>query len=380
MWAFRRSSNPPCWPVFGSSWSQVRGWFAVEGLAGFWRRTWRTLQIDLQLLMVGQLITGGGRWSLCTGLVASWPGWPVCSLTAHNSSLTAGDNKSTAESVGRQVGLLQGGPPPSPGGGAGGGVPGSSSPSLSGGWRLVGLSLAAGRCRAGVMGRWHWHARQQQPLAVRWVVGRVGSIHAPCRIRYGKAVAAPASCALFPAPFLLLAAPQLPCPVPHPPAGVGFDELSLPDAHVPASFLRHLSHKRPLPTLFPAGVEFDDLAPPQQADAVAGALAVFARVEPSHKTRLVELLKQQVGSGCKLHWRGLLWIECGWPLHTFAVLLPTRHLLPALLSALPQGQVAAMTGDGVNDAPFSSPLPGTAMKHLLLPAPVFAAAGPGRWP
>lgn len=44
-----------------------------------------------------------------------------------------------------------------------------------------------------------------------------------------------------------------------------------------------------------AGVEFDDLSPPQQADAVAGALAVFARVEPSHKTRLVDLLKQQVG-------------------------------------------------------------------------------------
>lgn len=44
----------------------------------------------------------------------------------------------------------------------------------------------------------------------------------------------------------------------------------------------------------PAGVEFDDLSPPQQADAVAGALAVFARVEPSHKTRLVDLLKQQV--------------------------------------------------------------------------------------
>lgn len=44
-----------------------------------------------------------------------------------------------------------------------------------------------------------------------------------------------------------------------------------------------------------AGVEFDELSPPQQADAVAGALAVFARVEPSHKTRLVDLLKQQVG-------------------------------------------------------------------------------------
>ena len=47
-----------------------------------------------------------------------------------------------------------------------------------------------------------------------------------------------------------------------------------------------------------AGVEFDELSPPQQADAVAGALAVFARVEPSHKTRLVDLLKQQVGGCC----------------------------------------------------------------------------------
>ncbi|PRW20976.1 calcium-transporting ATPase endoplasmic reticulum-type isoform A [Chlorella sorokiniana] len=99
--------------------------------------------------------------------------------------MVTGDNKSTAESVGRQVGLLQGGLPASPRGAAS--VPGSSSPSLS-------------------------------------------------------------------------------------------------------------------------GVEFDELSPPQQADAVAGALAVFARVEPSHKTRLVELLKQQ-------------------------------------------GQVVAMTGDGVNDAP-----------------------------
>ncbi|KAI3430776.1 hypothetical protein D9Q98_009188 [Chlorella vulgaris] len=56
-----------------------------------------------------------------------------------------------------------------------------------------------------------------------------------------------------------------------------------------------------------SGREFDDLSPQDQADAVAG-LAVFARVEPSHKTRLVELLKGQ-------------------------------------------GAVVAMTGDGVNDAP-----------------------------
>ena len=46
--------------------------------------------------------------------------------------VAAGDNKSTAESVGRQVGLLQGGQLSSPGPGSG--VPGSSSSSLSGGW------------------------------------------------------------------------------------------------------------------------------------------------------------------------------------------------------------------------------------------------------
>jgi hypothetical protein len=48
------------------------------------------------------------------------------------------------------------------------------------------------------------------------------------------------------------------------------------------------------PPPLPTGVEFDDLPGGQQGDAVAGALSVFARVEPSHKTRLVELLKAQV--------------------------------------------------------------------------------------
>lgn len=180
MWAFRRSSNPPCWPVFGSSWSQVRGWFAVEGLAGFWRRTWRTLQIDLQLLMVGQLITGGGRWSLCTGLVASWPGWPVCSLTAHNSSLTAGDNKSTAESVGRQVGLLQGGQLSSPGPGSD--VPGSSSPSLSGGW-------------AGWVASWVGSGRK---LAHGW-----GSVYAPAGTKCDQQMRVNKCFALHPPPLPL---------------------------------------------------------------------------------------------------------------------------------------------------------------------------------
>lgn len=42
-----------------------------------------------------------------------------------------------------------------------------------------------------------------------------------------------------------------------------------------------------------AGLEFDELSPAQQAQRVA-SLAVFSRVEPSHKSKLVELLKAQV--------------------------------------------------------------------------------------
>ncbi len=42
-----------------------------------------------------------------------------------------------------------------------------------------------------------------------------------------------------------------------------------------------------------SGLEFDELPPAEQLSVVE-ALAVFARVEPSHKTRLVELLKAQV--------------------------------------------------------------------------------------
>ncbi len=41
------------------------------------------------------------------------------------------------------------------------------------------------------------------------------------------------------------------------------------------------------------GVEFDELQGPEQTAALAN-MAVFARVEPSHKQRLVELLKMQV--------------------------------------------------------------------------------------
>ena len=55
------------------------------------------------------------------------------------------------------------------------------------------------------------------------------------------------------------------------------------------------------------GIEFDEMDEMRQAEAVAN-MSVFSRVEPQHKSRLVELLKNQ-------------------------------------------GQVVAMTGDGVNDAP-----------------------------
>ena len=46
----------------------------------------------------------------------------------------------------------------------------------------------------------------------------------------------------------------------------------------------------------PAGAEFDRLQPSQQAEAAEG-LVVFSRVEPLHKLRLVEILRQQVGGG-----------------------------------------------------------------------------------
>lgn len=41
------------------------------------------------------------------------------------------------------------------------------------------------------------------------------------------------------------------------------------------------------------GLEFDDLPAVEKAEAVS-MMSVFARVEPSHKSRLVELLKAQV--------------------------------------------------------------------------------------
>ena len=42
-----------------------------------------------------------------------------------------------------------------------------------------------------------------------------------------------------------------------------------------------------------SGVEFDELDASGQAHA-AGNMALFSRVEPSHKTALVDLLKSQV--------------------------------------------------------------------------------------
>lgn len=42
-----------------------------------------------------------------------------------------------------------------------------------------------------------------------------------------------------------------------------------------------------------SGVEFDELVPAEQSQAVS-RMALFSRVEPSHKTQLVELLRVQV--------------------------------------------------------------------------------------
>lgn len=47
------------------------------------------------------------------------------------------------------------------------------------------------------------------------------------------------------------------------------------------------------------GVEFDELAAVEQQGTV-DALALFARVEPAHKTRLVELLKAGVRAAASL--------------------------------------------------------------------------------
>ena len=43
------------------------------------------------------------------------------------------------------------------------------------------------------------------------------------------------------------------------------------------------------------GLEFDDLPAVEKAEAVS-MMSVFARVEPSHKSKLVELLRAQVRS------------------------------------------------------------------------------------
>ena len=46
------------------------------------------------------------------------------------------------------------------------------------------------------------------------------------------------------------------------------------------------------------GLEFDELPPVEKTEAVS-IMSVFARVEPSHKSKLVELLKAQVS--CLVH-------------------------------------------------------------------------------
>ena len=66
------------------------------------------------------------------------------------------------------------------------------------------------------------------------------------------------------------------------------------------------------------GLEFDELAPLEKTDAVA-MMSVFARVEPSHKSRLVELLQAQVPhmsmlSLCYLILGLLLSVCIGWRL------------------------------------------------------------------
>ena len=63
----------------------------------------------------------------------------------------------------------------------------------------------------------------------------------------------------------------------------------------------------PIWLLFLIGKEFDDLSPGEQRTAVANS-RMFARVEPFHKSKIVEYLQSM-------------------------------------------GEISAMTGDGVNDAP-----------------------------
>lgn len=50
------------------------------------------------------------------------------------------------------------------------------------------------------------------------------------------------------------------------------------------------------------GAEFMEMAPANRADAVA-RLNVFSRVEPSHKTLLVNCLREQVPPACSLHYQ-----------------------------------------------------------------------------
>ena len=126
------------------------------------------------------------------------------------------------------------------------------------------------------------------------------------------------------------------------------------------------------------GAEWDGLSPAGQLAAVE-SMAVFSRVEPLHKLRLVEALQSQaraapLAGGKKRGGRGRggrSWVAASTlllfvtaipathrpnpqttnPQTNFPTLLPLKPLQPLQNNPLPQGHVVAMTGDGVNDAP-----------------------------
>ena len=116
------------------------------------------------------------RWTFAAGVHMPYLLHFMCGLPL----VAAGDNKSTAESVGRQVGLLQGGQLSSPGPGSD--VPGSSSPSLSGGW-------------AGWVASWVGSGRK---LAHGW-----GSVYAPAGTKCDQQMRVNKCFALHPPPLPL---------------------------------------------------------------------------------------------------------------------------------------------------------------------------------